>query len=436
MNKPQEPALVECRQLLKFIDRSPTPFHAVFEIKRILESFGFTPLLEKDAWDLVSGGKYFVTRNDSCLSAFVVGSEPPELAGFKIIGAHTDSPTLKVRPNPVYEKNGYVQLGVEVYGGVLLATWTDRDLSLAGRVAIKGNGKPVSRLIRFQKPLLRIPQLAIHLNREINEKGLLLNKQKHMPPIMGLLHDSMDSENALKKLVAEELDCRAEDIVSMELSLFDTQPSSLGGMDSEFIFAPRLDNLASCHAAASALVESRHAAPATHVIAFYDNEEVGSVTAQGGGSPFLKDILERISANSPRPREALQRALARSLFISADMAHAVHPNYADKHDPSHLPLINRGPVIKTNAGQKYATDAVSSAQFELLCERAGVRAQHFSNRADLQCGSTIGPINAANLGIRTVDAGNPMLSMHSVREMAGSKDHGDLIRVFQEWFKG
>ena len=416
------------QNLLKFIDRSPTPFHAVQEMSDTLSSKGFVELKEADAWKLVPNGRYFLTRNDSSLIAFVVGSKP----AFKIIGAHTDSPNLRLKPQAGYCKSGYMQLGVEVYGGVLLSTWTDRDLSLAGRVILGGKKNPSTKLIRFEQALLRIPQLAIHLNRDVNKKGLLLNEQNHLPPIFSIQKKSAPDE-ILKKMIAKELKCRPADIMGLELSLYDTQPGTVAGAEGEFIFSGRLDNLASCHSAVHALTESTKKDTATRVIAFYDHEEVGSETAQGAGSPFLKDVLERITLKDDR--EGFLRALAKSFFISADMAHAVHPNYSDKHDSQHMPIINGGPVIKSNANQRYATDGVSSVWFESLCKKAGVPVQKFVVRSDLGCGSTIGPITAANLGIRTVDVGNPMLSMHSIREMAGAKDHELLIKVFKEYFK-
>lgn len=416
------------QNLLEFIDRSPTPFHAVREMTDTLSGKGFNELKETDAWELVPNGRYFLTRNDSSLIAFVVGSEP----GFKIIGAHTDSPNLRLKPQAGYAKSGYLQLGVEVYGGVLLSTWTDRDLSLAGRIILAGKKKPLSKLIRFEQPLLRIPQLAIHLNRDVNKKGLLLNAQNHLPPIFSLQKKSSPDE-ILKKMVAHKLKCRPADILGMELSLYDTQTGTVAGAEGEFIFSGRLDNLASCHSAMHALTESTKKDPATRVIAFYDHEEVGSETAQGAGSPFLKDVLERITLDEGR--EGFLRAMAKSFFISADMAHAVHPNYPDKHDNQHMPIINGGPVIKSNAGQRYATEGISSAWFESLCKKAKVPVQKFVVRSDLGCGSTIGPITAANLGIRTVDVGNPMLSMHSIREMSGTKDHELLIRAFKEFFR-
>ncbi len=435
MNTDKDTNTTVSRALLEFIDRAPTPFHAVAETAALLEKDNFTALNEEDAWDLKPGAKHYVTRNGSSLVAFVVGMETAATAGFRIIGAHTDSPNLRLKPNPVYQNGGYVQLGVEVYGGVLLATWTDRDLSLAGRAILRRGAGTQARLVKFDEPLLRVPQLAIHLNREVNTKGLILNKQTHLPPIFTLSEGRKNPEAALTELIADKLGCAAKDILGLELMLHDVQKSSLAGPAEEFVFAPRLDNLASCHAATCALLDAPAKTPATRVLAFYDHEEVGSETAQGGGSPFLKNILERLTADADKPREAFMRAMARSVFISADMAHAVHPNYADQHDAQHMPVINRGPVIKSNAGQKYATEGMSSAAFEILCERAGVPVQKFVVRSDLACGSTIGPITAANLGIQTVDVGNPMLSMHSIREMAGSADHAHLIRAFLEFFK-
>lgn len=420
--------------LLEFIDRSPTPFHAVEEMKNKLIAQNYSELKESDIWELKSNGKYFLTRNDSSLIAFVVGTKTKEASGFKIIGAHTDSPNLKLKPNPVYDKSGYLQLGVEVYGGVLLTTWTDRDLSLAGRVLVKGKKHPQSKLVRFDEPLLRIPQLAIHLNRDVNEKGLTLNKQNHLPPIFSIAGKKGSTKDLLEKKIAQKIKCKSADILNMELSLYDIQPGSIGGAEEEFIFSSRLDNLASCHAALQALTGSKTKNTMTRVIAFYDHEEVGSDSAQGAGSPFLKDILERLTLESDNPRETFFRSMANSFFISADMAHAVHPNYSEKHDTKHMPILNGGPVIKCNSNQRYATEGVSSAWFEMLCKKAGVPVQKFVVRSDLGCGSTIGPITAANLGIRTVDVGNPMLSMHSIREMAGAKDHSPLIKAFKEFF--
>tara|TARA_Y100001960_G_C14723697_1_gene853828 strand:+ start:496 stop:1800 length:1305 start_codon:yes stop_codon:yes gene_type:complete len=422
------------KDLLNFIDRSPTPFHAVDEMKHLLFHKGYSELKETSSWKLTPNGKYFLTRNGSSIIAFIVGMKAQDASGFKIIGAHTDSPNLKLKPNPTYAKNGYLQLGVEVYGGVLLSTWTDRDLAIAGRAIIKGKKQPLSKLIRFNDSLLRIPQLAIHLNRDVNEKGLVLNKQNHLPPIISLVGKKNTTEGLLEKMIAKKLKCRPSDILNTELSLYDTQPASIGGAYGEFIFSSRLDNLASCHASLTALTESKTKDPMTRAIAFYDHEEVGSDSAQGAGSPFLKNVLERLALYSENSREIFFRSMANSFFISADMAHAVHPNYTEKHDANHMPILNSGPVIKSNSNQRYATEGVSGAWFETICKKVGVPVQKFVVRTDLGCGSTIGPITGSNLGIRTVDVGNPMLSMHSIREMAGANDHLPLIKVFKEFF--
>ena len=422
------------QDLLNFIDRSPTPFHAVNEMKNLLIHQGYSELKETNSWKLSPNGKYFLTRNGSSLIAFIVGMKSQDASGFKIIGAHTDSPNLKLKPNSTYGKNGYLQLGIEVYGGVLLSTWTDRDLSLTGRIIIKGKKQPLSKLIRFDEPLLRIPQLAIHFNRDVNEKGLILNKQNHLPPIISLTGKKNPTKDLLEKMIAKKLKCLPADILSMELSLYDTQPGSTGGAHGEFIFSGRLDNLASCHASLIALTESKTKDSMTRAIAFYDHEEVGSDSSQGAGSPFLKNVLERLVLHSENSRELFFRSMANSFFISADMAHAVHPNYAEKHDVYHMPILNGGPVIKSNSNQRYATEGVSSAWFETICKKAGVPVQKFVIRTDLGCGSTIGPITASNLGIRTVDVGNPMLSMHSIREMSGVNDHLPLIKAFKEFF--
>ncbi len=436
-DRKNDPYFKAITDLLSFIDSCPTPFHAVQESKKSLINKVFNELSEAEHCDISTGGSYLTTRNDSSIIAFKIGKKAPQASGFKIIGAHTDSPNLKLKPNSVYEKSGYLQLGVEVYGGVLLSTWTDRDLSLAGRVILKeSNDQFTTSLVKIDRPLLRVPQLAIHLNRQVNEKGLLLNKQTHMPPVFALIDEKLQGDCPLKKVISDELGIRCEDIIGLELSLFDLQKGTLSGLDNEFIQTARLDNLASCHAALMALEDGDSANDeATQVIVFYDNEEIGSESKQGAGSPFLKDVLERIQGKFEETREAYLRAISKSFFISADMAHAIHPNYADMHDPYHMPLINKGPVVKVNASQRYATDAETSARFELLAKRVDVSLQKFVTRSDLGCGSTIGPITSANLGIKTIDIGNPMLSMHSIREMAGSKDHWDLIRVFLEYFK-
>jgi len=424
--------------LLAYIDCSPTPYHAVAESVRRLAAADFTPIHEPAQWEFAPGDRRFAIRNDGSLIALQVGSLSPADAGFRIIGAHTDSPNLRLKPLADVDRHGYRQLAVEPYGGVLLHTWLDRDLSLAGRVTIREDERTRNLLLNFSRPLLRVPNLAIHLQRELAKEGLKLDAQKHLVPIAGL-----EGVPPLAEWIATELreqrlaEVVPEAILAFDLMTYDVQPSSVIGTRGEFLCAPRLDNLASCHAAVTALL-SAAAEPEsafTRVIALYDHEEVGSRSAAGAAGSFLADVLERTVAGfEGGAPQGSARALAQSTLISVDMAHAVHPNYADRHEPGHRPLIGGGPVIKQNAGQAYASDAVTAGEFANLCAQAGVSPQVFVSRSDLACGSTIGPITAARLGIRTVDVGNPMLSMHSCREMAGVADVGPMIDVLTKFF--
>lgn len=427
-------AFAQADDLLAFIDASPTPYHVVRETARRLELAGFRHLDEGDAWKLDRGEKVYVVRSDSSIAAFELGSAAPEEAGFHLVGAHTDSPTLRVKPQPAGTKVGFSQLGVEVYGGVLLSTWLDRDLSLAGRVVVREkNGSLGRHLIDFKIPMARVPNLAIHLNREVNTAGLILNPQTHMVPVIGLA----DSAENVPALLAAEVarvtrsPARPEDVLGWDLSFYTTERSARGGSQGEFLFAPRLDNLASSHAALCALTSSGGSRPRTRGFVLYDHEECGSRSAQGAGSSMLRSCLERIVGN---PGSSFARAISRSFLISADMAHAGHPNYSDKHEPMHMPLLGKGPVIKSNSNQSYATDGESLAFFESVCQSAKVKTQRFVTRTDLACGSTIGPITAASLGIKTVDVGNPMLSMHSAREMAASSDVAPMIDALAAFY--
>jgi len=417
---------VPVQDLLSYIDASPTPFHAVAETARRLEQHGFRPLDESAPWRVEAGDKVYIMRGGGSIAAFHLGTTPASEAGFRLVGAHTDSPNLRVKPNPERKKAGYQQLGVEPYGAVLLHTWLDRDLSLAGRVSLTDGS---SRLVDFARPLLRIPSLAIHLNREVNKKGLLVNAQKHMAPVVGLTNAG---EVDFTAWLADELDgVEAENVAAWDLMAYDVQPAAIGGLGGEFIHAGRLDNLASCHAACTALIASSTDAAATRGLVLYDHEEVGSRSAQGAASDFLRSSLHRLSGGAP---EDYHRAVASSFLISADMAHAVHPNYADLHEPEHQPVLGGGPVIKINVNQSYATDGESWAALERWARQADVTTQRFVVRSDLGCGSTIGPITAAELGIRTVDAGNPMLSMHSCREVAATSDVPKMIDVMKHFF--
>lgn len=416
------------RDLMAFIDAGPTPYHAVAEVTRRLQAAGFSELDEREAWEISPGARHFVVRGGGTVVAFVAGSSAPSEAGFVLIGAHTDSPNLRVKPLPEVSSNGYRQLAVEVYGGVIWHTWLDRDLSLAGRVTLTSGD---TRLVRFDRPLCRIPNVAIHLSREVNSAGPQLNAQSHLVPLLGL--GEKDDKRSLRGLLSEALSVDVGEVVSFDLCLYDVAPACLGGESSELLFAPRLDNLASCHAALWALTAAASAGPSTRVIALYDHEEVGSQSAAGAKSRFLSSVLDRVvSSYRDAGRDATSRAFARSLMVSADMAHAVHPNYADKHDKQHSPKLGKGPVIKVNANQSYATDGPSAAVFELACRQTGTAPQRFVSRNDMPCGSTIGPISAAAMGIRTVDVGNPMLSMHSCREMAAAADVEPMIRALTQ----
>ena len=426
--------------LLAFIDRSPTPYHAVAEATRRLRGAGFRELGEADLWDLSPGDRRYVVRGEGSLVAFEVGHAPPVESGFRAIGAHTDSPNLRLKPLADLTGHGYRQLAVEPYGGVLLHTWLDRDLSLAGRVTLREDGEPRTLLLDFERPLLRVPNLAIHLQREIRTEGLKLNAQTHSVPIVGL-----EDAPPLRELLASEIESRnagrvtPDEILAFDLMAYDVQPAIVSGARGEFVHAARLDNLASCHAAILALLGAGDPGGAefTRLVVLYDHEEVGSRSAQGAGGPLLADSLERIvSGYKGGAPQGLARAVARSVLVSVDMAHAVHPNYADRHEPGHHPRVGGGPVIKQNASQAYASDAHTAGLFRDLCSAAGVEPQYFVTRSDLACGSTIGPISAARVGVPTVDVGNPMLSMHSCREMAGSADVEPMIRVLRGFFGG
>jgi aspartyl aminopeptidase len=432
-NDPRDPVA----DLLAFLDRSPTPYHAVAEARRRLEAAGFRELVEADAWDLAPGDRRFAVRGGSLL-ALQIGSVSPAEGGFRVVGAHTDSPNLRLRPRADAASAGYQRYGVEPYGGVLLHTWLDRDLSLAGCVTLREGGALRTVLLDFGRPLLRIPNLAIHLDREVNQRGLVVDPQAHLVPVAGL-----EGAPGLAALVAMEL--RAQgiaapepgDVLAHDLMTYDAQRAVVAGVRGEFIHSSRLDNLGSCHAGLSALLAAAEGElpGATRVLVLYDHEEVGSRSAEGAAGPFLATALERAVAGfKGGSAQGLPRALARSLLVSADMAHAVHPNHAERHEGSHRPLIGAGPVIKQNAGRSYATDARTAAHFAELCAQAGIAPQHFVTRNDVPCGSTIGPITAARVGVPAVDVGSPMLSMHSCREMAGTADVRPMIEVLRRFY--
>lgn len=408
----------------KYIDASPSPYHAVLESAARLEAAGFLKLDEAASWSL-DPGRYFVERGGS-LVAFIVPLECAPGCGVRVIGAHTDSPNLRVKPHANTGGAGVRQLGIEVYGGALLNSWLDRDLGLSGRAILRTeDGGQEEALFCFNDPLLRVPQLAIHLDREIYTKGLQLNKQQHMAPIWAL---GSREERGFEDFLESKLGAAGR-LLGWDAMMHDLTPSRLIGRDGEFLAAPRLDNLCSSYTALTALLDlvASAAAPATiSMIALFDHEEVGSESATGAGGPLLGTIIERvlIAATKSELREDLHRSLAASVCCSADMAHATHPNYIDRHEPDHNLAMNAGPVIKINANQRYATNAASEVIFQRACERAEVPYQKWVNRTDLACGSTIGSITAAKLGILTVDVGCAQLSMHSAREVCGSEDPG------------
>lgn len=412
---------VLAQDLLDFIDASPSPWHAVQTCEQRLLAHGFKRLEETDRWQLGAGDRCYVVRGGASIIAFVVGGKALADSGLRLIGAHTDSPGLRLKPKPVERANGMIRLGVEVYGGPILATFADRDLSLAGRVHVRIPGGSEARLIHFTEPMLRLPNLAIHMNREVNESGLKFNKQTELPLLLGV-DDSSAPESRFRQPIADTLKVDAADLLTWELNVVDTQKGSFWGVDREFIADSQLDNLASCHAALGALLAT--ADPETTAIcAFFDHEEVGSESAVGAGGSFVSDIVQRLAAHARLDAEDHRRMLARSFFISADMAHAWHPNFPAAYEPCHHALVNGGPVIKSNANQRYSTTAETAARFMAICEKVGVPCQQYAHRTDLGCGSTIGPIVAAQLGIASVDVGSPMWAMHSIRESAGVLDH-------------
>lgn len=415
--------------LLNYLAASPTPYHAVKNIVSALDEAGFQALDESQAWKLSKGGKFYVTRNDSSIIAFTLAKQDIVENGFHMIGAHTDSPCLKVKPNPEKNQKGYFQLGVEVYGGVLLNPWFDRDLSLAGRVNYEtATGELKSTLLNFDKALAVIPSLAIHLDRNANENRTI-NKQRHLPPILMAANSQNETFKALLQdhLTTKEGVTDCHEILDHELFFYDTQAPALTGLNSEFISSARLDNLLSCYAGLVALLNA--GSGRSSLLVCSDHEEVGSVSASGAQGAFLKSTLARVFSG----HEDMTRCMHHSMMISADNAHGVHPNYADVHDENHGPLLNKGPVIKVNANQRYATNSETGAIFRQLCQKVDVDVQTFVVRSDMGCGSTIGPITAAELGVKTIDVGVPTFAMHSIREMAGAKDAYLLTKVFDKY---
>ncbi|CAN6657863.1 aspartyl aminopeptidase 4 [Trichomonascus vanleenenianus] len=455
-------------EFLTYVNASPSPYHAVQTSKRMLVAAGFKEISERDSWEkkVERGQKYFLTRNGSSIVAFGVGKKWQPGNGISIVGAHTDSPTLRVKPKSVKSAHGYTQVGVETYGGGLWHTWFDRDLSVAGRVYVAEQGKFVPKLVKIEKPILRIPTLAIHLDREVNNK-LEFNKETQLHPVAGLAEAELNKkdetetaeednfssiesiekrhDNLFLQLIAKEAGCEVSAIQDFELVLYDTQKSCTGGMKDEFIYSPRLDNLCSSYCSVQALIESLESDNALaeeegiRMISLFDHEEIGSNSAQGADSNLLLAIMTRLASLkiegvAPATASSPYETFAKSFLVSADMAHAVHPNYDAKHEANHRPQMNKGPTIKINANQRYATNSPGTLLVKKAADIAKIPLQLFVVRNDSPCGSTIGPILASKLGVRTLDIGNPQLSMHSVREVCGSQDVEYATKLFKEFF--
>ena len=431
------------KRLLSFLDASPVNFLAVKNIADTLLANGFRRVdPSQPLGEVKSGDRFFVTKNDSSVFAFRIGNKPIADAGFHMICAHCDSPTFRIKPNAeMLTEGGIVKLNTEVYGGPIMSTWFDRPLTLAGRVIVRGEDvmQPQTLLLHIKRPLLQISNLAIHFNRQVND-GVALSKQKDVLPLLGQITSQLEAGNLLMNVILEELNSSAadrkfctKDILDFDLYLADATPACTFGVHNEFISSGRLDDLSMCYAGLEALIAS-DTTDTTQVLALFDNEETGSQTKQGAGSPFLSFMLKRIALAQSNTEEAYFQAVERAFMISADNAHAWHPNYPEKYDPTNHPMLGGGPVIKFNAAQKYASDAVSAAVFAGLCEKAGVPCQRFVNHSDVAGGSTLGNILASSIPLRGVDMGNAILAMHSCRETGSVADHAFCVKVFTEFY--
>lgn len=427
--------------LMKFVDESPSMFHAIANLAKMLSDAGFEEVRMSDAFALKKGGSYFTTNNGSAIIAWKMGSSLKN--GFRIIGSHSDSPTFKIKMSPeVYVKNHFLKLNTECYGGAIVSTWFDRPLSIAGRLTLKSKNvmMPEVRLVNIDRNLLIIPNLAIHMNREVND-GFAFNKQKDTLPLLAIVNGAeTKTQGAFISLLAKEMGVREDDILSYDLYLYDRMPGAFVGENNEFFSLPKIDNLGMAHPSIRALIESKNCS-FTQVSCVFDNEEIGSATAAGAGSPFLSDVLKRIVIAEAKIEgsdedgfELFQQAIASSFLVSADQAHGLHPNYEEKNDITNFPLMNKGPVVKLSASMSYMSDAVSAAVFREVCNKAGVPCQTFVNRSDMRGGSTIGPIAMGNLNIRCVDVGNPILSMHSIRELGGVSDQEYIEKAFKQFY--
>lgn len=424
------------RDLIDFIYQSPTSFQAVETTKKLLNENGFKELKLDEIWEVKLNGKYYVTKNSSAIIAFEVNCNEIEKSGFRIIGSHSDSPTFRIKPNSEMVSEGtYLKLNTECYGGPILNTWLDRPLAIAGRVVLKGENilKPIEKMVNINKPVCIIPNIAIHLNKGVNE-GYALNKQKDMLPLVGLINDSLEKDEFLLKELSSILNVNKEEIIDFDLFLYEYEKGSLIGPNEEFISTGRLDNLSMAHASLHALINAKGQS-GVNVVAIFDNEEVGSSTKQGADSNMLLNILERICISMGKTREEFFTTLYSSFIISADLAHAVHPNIPEKHDPTNRPVVGDGPVIKINANQAYTSDAQSIAIYKCICKEANVSYQEFVNRSDERGGSTIGPISSTHIDIPSIDIGSPILAMHSIRELGSVTDHLDIYKTFNKFYE-
>ncbi len=429
------------KRLLSFLDASPVNFLAVKNLTEELQQHGYRRIDTTEALGTVKAGdKFFVTKNDSSIYAFQIGRKALAETGFHMICAHCDSPTFRIKPHAEIDcEGGIVKLNTEVYGGPIMSTWFDRPLTLAGRVIVKGKDvmTPTTLLLHVKRPLLQISNLAIHFNRQVND-GVKLSRQKDVLPILGIINDELEKGNLLMNIILEELNKQQtvarEDILDFDLYLADATPACTFGAHNELISSGRLDDLSMCFAGLEALLASQPT-DTTQVLAIFDNEETGSQTKQGAGSPFLSYMLKRIALAQGGTEEAYYQAVERAFMISADNAHAWHPNYSEKYDPTNHPMLGGGPVIKFNAAQKYASDAYSASVFAGLCKKAGVPCQRFVNHSDVAGGSTLGNILASSIPLRGVDMGNAILAMHSCRETGSTADHEFCVKVFTQFYK-
>ena len=429
------------KRLLSFLDASPVNFLAVKNLTEELQQHGYRRIDTTETLGTVKAGdKFFVTKNDSSIYAFQIGRSPLAETGFHMICAHCDSPTFRIKPHAEIDcEGGIVKLNTEVYGGPIMSTWFDRPLTLAGRVIVKSKDvmTPTTLLLHVKRPLLQISNLAIHFNRQVND-GVKLSRQKDVLPILGIINDELEKGNLLMNIILEELNKQQtvarEDILDFDLYLADATPACTFGAHNELISSGRLDDLSMCFAGLEALLASQPT-DTTQVLAIFDNEETGSQTKQGAGSPFLSYMLKRIALAQGGTEEAYYQAVERAFMISADNAHAWHPNYSEKYDPTNHPMLGGGPVIKFNAAQKYASDAYSASVFAGLCKKAGVPCQRFVNHSDVAGGSTLGNILASSIPLRGVDMGNAILAMHSCRETGSTADHEFCVKVFTQFYQ-